>query len=147
MRERVLGAAEVTAWIAVSFTVFLGFRVGSIFLNLVNPAQCNESCGVWVQVIPLALMTFGLGWFPMVLVHFVRIARRTGETWFVIHTVVVVVSHAVAMVVIIRILVEYGDADTRALILAAAAAAFDVLTGLLLVPAALLRPTEDRAAT
>ena len=142
MRERVLGAAEVTAWIAASFTIFLGFRVGSILLNLVNPAQCNESCGAGEQVIPLALITFGLGWFPMVLVHFVRIARRGTETWFVIHTVVVVVSHAVAMVIVIRIFIEYGDADTRALILAAAAAAFDILTGLLLVPATLLRPDQ-----
>lgn len=150
MRDRLLATAEVLSWIAVSFTIFLGLRVGSIFLNLVNPAQCNESCGAGSQVIPLALMTFGLGWFPMLLVHFVHIARRGTESWFVIHTVVVVVAHAVAMVIIIRIFAEYGDADTRTSILAACAATFDVLTGLCLVTGALRRPAaaaEDQQLT
>ncbi|GAC1327799.1 MAG: hypothetical protein NVSMB17_02340 [Candidatus Dormibacteria bacterium] len=143
MRARLLSGAEVLGWIAVSFTVFLGLRVGSIFLNLVNPAQCNESCGAGGQVIPLALMTFGLGWFPMVLVHFVRVARGSAERWFVVHTVVVVAAHVVAMVIVIRIFAEYGDADTRSSILAGGAAFFDVLTGVLLLGGTLLRPRAE----
>jgi len=138
MRARLLASAEVLAWVAVSFTIFLGLRVGSIFLNLVNPAQCNESCGAGSQVISLALINYGLGWFPMVLLHFVRLARASGERWFLVHTVVVVAAHVVAMVIVIRIFAEYGDADTRSSILAGGAAFFDVLTGGLLLGGSLL---------
>lgn len=141
MRERLLGAAEVLAWIAVSFTIFLGLRMTSIFLNLFNPAQCNESCGAGDQVIPLALMTFGLAWIPALLLRFVRVARREAESWFVLHTLVVVAAHAAAMVIVIRIVAQYGDADTRTSILAACVATFDVLTGLTLITGAFLRPS------
>ena len=144
MRERLLGVAEVLAWTAFSFTIFLCLRIAAIFLNLVVPAQCTESCGAGEQVVSLALMTFGLGWIPATLVHFVRVARRGAGSWFLPHTAVVVAAHVLAMVVVIRIFAEHGDGDTRASLLAACVALFDLLTGTTLAVGALLRPSEGR---
>jgi hypothetical protein len=140
MRARLLGVAEVMAWTAASFSLFLGLRTASIFLSLVDPAQCTDACGVGAQVIPLTLLTYGLGWFPLVLVHFARLARRGSERWFLLHTLVVVVAHVVAMVVVVRIFADYGDADTRTSILAACAGCSDVLAGLALVAGIIVRP-------
>ncbi|HEY8738969.1 MAG TPA: hypothetical protein VIN56_00060 [Candidatus Dormibacteraeota bacterium] len=133
MRERLLGVAEVCAWAAMSFTVFLGLRIVSIFLSVIDPAQCVDSCDAGSQAIPLTLFVFGLGWFPLVLVSFVRYAKRGPELWWVPHAVVVVAAHAVAMVIVVRIFATFTDADTRTGLLAASAAAADVVTGLLLL--------------
>ena len=129
MRQRLLRVAEVCAWIAASFTVFLGLRVLSILLNLIDLGQCTDSCGAGAQVVPIALFTFGLGWFPFVLVSFVRLAKRGQDLWWVPHAIVVVLAHAGAMVILVSIFAGYTDADTRTAILATSAAAFDVLAG------------------
>ena len=140
MRQRLLGGAEVCGWVAASFTAFLCLRVMSILLGLVNLGQCSDSCDAGSQVLPIALFTIGLGWFPFVLVSFVRAARRSRELWWAPHALVVVLAHAVAMVQVVRIFSQFSDADTRTSILASCAAAFDLLTGLVLLVGA----TRDR---
>src|SRR5947209_5249339 len=117
MRQRLLGLAELCGWIAASFTVFLALRVLSILLNLVDLAQCTDSCEAGAQAVPIVLFTFGLGWFPFVLVSFVRAAKRR-ESWWVPHALVVVIAHAAAMVILISIFAGYTDSDTRTGILA-----------------------------
>ena len=133
MRERLLRVAEVCGWITVSFTVFLQLRVLSILLNLVDQGQCTDSCGAGAQAVPIILFTFGLGWFPFVLVSFARRARRGHERWWAPHAAVVVVAHALAMMILVSIFSAYTDADARTAILASSAAAFDLLTGVLLL--------------
>ncbi|MGI8608133.1 MAG: hypothetical protein ACR2MY_02715 [Candidatus Dormibacteria bacterium] len=128
-----MAVAEVSGWIAVSFTIFLGLRILSILLGLVNLGACTDSCDAGPQALPIALFTFGLGWLPMVLVSFVRAARRSRELWSVPHAIVVVLAHAGAMILVVRIFAEFSDADTRTGILASGAAVFDLVTGVLLL--------------
>jgi hypothetical protein len=135
MRQKLLGVAEVCGWIAVSFTVFLALRVLSILLNLVDLGQCTDSCDAGPQVLPIALFTFGLAWCPVVLVSLVRAVKRGSESWWAPHTLAVVVAHALAMVILVRIFSQFPDADTRTEILAACAASFDVVTGFLVLVA------------
>ena len=140
MRDRLLGLAEVCAWVAASFTGFLALRVALIFLNLLDAAQCTDSCEAGAQAVPIALFTFGLGWFPFVLVGFVRAAKRRPERWWLPHSVVVVAAHAVALVILAGIFGQYPDADPRTSLLAYSAGAFDVVTlGLLLTGSDLKR--------
>ncbi len=133
MRQRLLGVAEMSAWVAVSFAAFLALRVLSILLNLVNLAQCTDSCEAGSQALPIVLLAFGVGWFPAVLVYFVRLARRGPSRWWIPHAAVVVLVHMAAMVLLVRIFAQFSDADTRTAILALSAAASDLLTGLLLL--------------
>jgi hypothetical protein len=143
MRERLLGVAEISAWVAVSFTAFLALRVMSIFLSVVNPAQCLDSCNAGSQVIPISLFVFGLGWFPFLLVAFVRLAKRSVELWWIPHAVVVVAAHAVAMMLVVGIFAAFPDTDTRTPLLGTCAAGADVVTGLLLIAGATRRPAQN----
>ncbi|MFN2464400.1 MAG: hypothetical protein ABR573_10935 [Candidatus Dormibacteria bacterium] len=145
MRPRLLATTEVLAWTAASFAAFLALRIASLLLNLVDLAQCSEVCGVGGQALPLGLIGFGLAWLPFLLVVFVRAARRGEESWFLLPTAAAVISHTVAMVVVVRIIAQYGDADTRTTILAGCAALADVLGGGLLCAAAVLPPSQPVA--
>jgi hypothetical protein len=137
--------AEICAWVAVSFTGFLALRVASIFLSLVDPAQCTDSCNTGSQALPIALFVFGLSWFPFLLVAFVRLAKAGAALWWVPHALVVVAAHAGAMVIVVRIFGAFPDADPRTPLLAACAAGADVVTGLLLVVGATRRQGEPDA--
>ena len=145
MRMRLLRVAELCGWVAVSFTVFLALRVLSILLNLIDLGQCTDSCGAGAQAVPIVLFTFGLGWFPFILVSFVRAAKRSSEMWWVPHAVVVVLAHSAAMVILIGIFAGYTDSDARTGILAGSAALFDVLAGSLLLLGATRRAVESSA--
>jgi hypothetical protein len=119
MSDRLLGIAETCGWAAVSFTVFLGLRIFGIFLTVINPAQCVDSCAAGGQAVPITLFVFGLGWCPFVLVSLVRHARRDAEPWWMPHAAVVVLAHALAMILVVRIFAGFTDADNRTGLLAA----------------------------
>ncbi|MFN2462794.1 MAG: hypothetical protein ABR573_02695 [Candidatus Dormibacteria bacterium] len=140
MRARLLAAAQICAWVAASFTAFLALRVASIFLSIVNPAQCTDSCTVGSQAVPVTLFVFALGWIPFLLVVFVRLAKAGRGLWWA--AVVVVPAHVGAMALVVSIFEGFSDADPRTPLLAACAAAADVVTGVLLVAGATWRDDE-----
>src|SRR5258708_12231513 len=79
MRAVSLRTAEVLTWIAICLTTFLAFRIFAIYLTLLNPATCNDSCDLGRDAIRVFLAVFVVGWFPWLLMLCISYARRPPE--------------------------------------------------------------------
>src|SRR5258708_20395700 len=90
MRTVSLRTAEVLTWIAICLTSFLAFRIFAIYLTLLNPATCNDSCDLGRDATRVFLAVFMVGWFPWLLMLCISYARRHAELWWLPHSVVIV---------------------------------------------------------
>src|SRR5258708_29676966 len=97
MRAVSLRTAEVLTWIAICLTTFLAFRIFAIYLTLLNPATCNDSCDLGRDAIRVFLAVFVVGWFPWLLMLCISYARRHAELWWLPHCVVIVGAYIFAM--------------------------------------------------
>ena len=121
MRFRLLRIAEVLAWMAAAFAVFLGLRVFFIFLSVVNPAWCDISCDLARTPVPVALSVFVVGWVPVAVVGFIHYARRAAGLWWLPHIAIITVTYAVAMSYMAQLALSFRTVDDRNVVLAAAA--------------------------
>src|SRR5258708_23886563 len=113
MRAVSLRTAEVLTWIAICLTTFLAFRIFAIYLTLVNPATCNDSCDVGRDAIRVFLAVFVVGWFPWLLMLCISYARRHAELWWLPHGVVIVGAYIFAMSYVAVLFMGFSDANGR----------------------------------
>jgi hypothetical protein len=147
MRFRLLRVAEILAWMAAAFAAFLGLRVFSIFLSVVNPAWCDISCDLARTPVPVALSVFVVGLAPFAVLGFIHYARRQTTLWWLPHVAIITATHAVAMSYIAGLALSFRTVDDRNVVLAVCATTALVLaTGLLLVAVLLDRALPEREA-
>src|SRR5260370_22452270 len=138
MRTVSLRTAEVLTWIAICLTSFLAFRVFAIYLTLLNPATCNDSCDLGKAGIWVFLAVFVIGWFPWLLMLCIAYARRHAELWWLPHSLVVAASYIFAMGYVAAQFMGFSDANGRTPFLALSAAASLGLAGLVLIARGLI---------
>jgi hypothetical protein len=138
MRAASLRAAEFLTWIAICLTSFLAFRIFAIYLTLVNPATCNDSCGLGHHAVRVALAVFVVGWFPWLLLLCVSYARRHAELWWLPHSLVIAGAYIFAMAYVAVLFMGFSDADSRTPFLALAAAVCHGLATAVLIAAVVL---------
>jgi hypothetical protein len=135
MRAVSLRTAEFLTWIAICLTSFLAFRVFAIYLTLINPATCNDSCDMGHSAIRVFLAVFVVGWFPWLLLLCISYARRHAELWWLPHCLVIAGAYIFAMVYVATLFMGFSDADGRTPFLALSAAVTDALATLVLIAA------------
>ena len=138
MRAVSLRTAEVLTWIAICLTSFLAFRILAIYLSLINPAICNDSCELGGDAIRVFLAVFVVGWFPWLLLLCIAYARRHAELWWVPHSLVIAGAYVFAMVYVAVLFRGYSDADGRTPFLALSAAASHGLATAILLAGVML---------
>jgi len=138
MRTASLRSAEFLTWIAISLTSFLAFRILAIYLTLVNPATCNDSCDLGHHAVRVFLAVFVVGWFPWLLLLCIRYARRHAGLWWLPHCLVIAGAYIVAMVYVAVLFLGFSDADARTPFLAVAAAFCHGLATVVLIIAVVL---------
>jgi hypothetical protein len=143
MRLVLLRIGEVLAWMALAFGAFLGIRVFFIFVSLINPGFCSDSCEVGKYGVPVALVAFLLGWTPVATITACRYARRHLQRWWVPHVTGLMVAHSLAMLWLFAIFSGFPDNDSRTPALALAAPGANVLASALLFAGVLLDKTLE----
>ena len=138
MRAVSLRAAEFLTWIAICLTSFLAFRIFAIYLTLINPATCNDSCQLGHDAIRVFLAVFVVGWFPWLTLLCISYARRHAELWWLPHAFVIAGAYIFAMIYVAVLFMGFSDADGRTPFLALSAALTDGLATVVLVTAAVL---------
>jgi hypothetical protein len=147
MRAVSLRSAEFLTWIAICLTSFLAFRIFAIYLTLVNPASCNDSCDMGHQAIRVFLAIFVVGWFPWLHLLCIHYARRHAELWWLPHCLVIAGAYIFAMVYVAVLFMGFSDADGRTPFLALCAAVTDGLATVVLITAVVLNrnvPPDER---
>ena len=138
MRAVSLRTAEVLTWIAICLTSFLALRIFAIYLTLLNPATCNDSCDLGRDAIRVFLAVFVVGWFPWLLMLCISYARRHAELWWLPHCVVIVGAYIFAMAYVAVLFMGFSDANGRTPFLALSAAASLGLAGVVLIAGVVL---------
>lgn len=133
-----LRTAEILTWIAICLTSFLAFRIFAIYLTLLNPATCNDSCDLGRDAVRVFLAVFVVGWFPWLLMVCISYARRHAELWWLPHSVVIVGAYIFAMAYVAVQFMGFSDANGRTPFLALSAAASLGLAGIVLIAGVLL---------
>jgi hypothetical protein len=138
MRALSLRVAEFLTWIAICLTSFLAFRILAIYLTLVNPATCNDSCDLGHSAIRVFLAVFVIGWFPWLLLLCIGYARRHAELWWLPHCLVIAGAYIFAMVYVAVLFMGFSDADGRTPFLALSGAVTLGLAAILVISAVLV---------
>jgi len=143
MRLVLLRIGEALAWMALAFGGFLGIRVFFIFISLINPGFCSDSCEVGGHAVPVGLIAFVLGWAPVATIFACRHARRHPAGWWVPYVVLLMVGQTLAMLWLFQLLRGFPDSDPRTPFLALVAPAANVAACALLFSGVLLDKTLE----
>jgi hypothetical protein len=138
-----LRIGEILAWMALAFAAFFGIRVFFIFVSLINPGFCSDSCEVDRYAVPVGLIAFLLGWAPVATIAACRYARRHLGRWWVPHLTTLMTVHALAILWLFALFSGFPDVDSRTTTLAVAAPLANIGACALLFTGALLDQTLE----